>query len=498
MQAERTEEAAESLTRGECALCGGHLKFPSQAAGMTIDCPHCGKKTILTATTKPPAIEPKPQHQAQSSLTMEELLAAFQGRIRPAPVSIVYRAGMVLVAVTMVLLPMAYAVLVGTIGWLTVRFAQHFYPVLTHGTFRGRSMAFAIMLYIGGILIGATLVFFMLKPMLARRGPSAQPLALNPEAEPVLYAFIARICELVGAPLPGRIDLDCELNASASFRRGFRSMLGNDLVLTIGVPLAGNLRTHELAGVVAHEFGHFAQGAGMRLSYVIRSVNAWFWRVVYERDAWDLWLVELANEAQDGRVALLLGCARFAIWGTRQMLKLLMFIGHGVSCLLLRQMEYDADSYEIALAGSAAFESTTIRLHTLGAGLESAYMEMRTSLNLNKRLPDNLPRFLARHERKLPDFKRTKLENTIGLERTRVFDTHPSPADRIRAARKAAASGIFSLDVPATALFSNFDAVARQVTLLHYSEDLGLPLEILKLVPVSETDTVQESAPGAA
>ena len=33
-----------------------------------------------------------------------------------------------------------------------------------------------------------------------------------------------------------------------------------------------------------------------------------------------------------------------------------MFIGHAVSCFLSRQMEYDADSYQIKIAGSAAFE----------------------------------------------------------------------------------------------------------------------------------------------
>ena len=35
-------------------------------------------------------------------------------------------------------------------------------------------------------------------------------LAINPGAEPALYAFIARICETVRAPLPTRIDIDCQ------------------------------------------------------------------------------------------------------------------------------------------------------------------------------------------------------------------------------------------------------------------------------------------------
>ncbi len=40
------------------------------------------------------------------------------------------------------------------------------------------------------------------------------------------------------------------------------------------------------------------------------------------------------------------------------------------------------------------------------------------------------------------------------------------------------------LDGPATALFGDFEVVAHQVTLLHYTDDLGLPRPLLRLVSV--------------
>ena len=83
----------------------------------------------------------------------------------------------------------------------------------------------------------ALLVLFMVKPLFARRVRGAQPLALNPAVEPTLFAFIARICESVGAPMPQRIDLDCQLNASAGFRHGPLNFRRDSLVLTIGLPL---------------------------------------------------------------------------------------------------------------------------------------------------------------------------------------------------------------------------------------------------------------------
>src|SRR5262249_35949333 len=143
------------------------------------------------------------------------------------------------------------------------------------------------------------------------------------------------------------------------------------------------LSLREFAGIIAHEFGHFTQGFGMRLSYIVRNVNGWFARLVYQRDAWDVALEEWASESEDPWVMLVVSMVQFGIGTSRLILKLLMFLGHTVSCFMLRQMEYNADSYEIKVAGSAAFESTTRRVASLQAAVEKAYKEMRATWNLN-------------------------------------------------------------------------------------------------------------------
>jgi hypothetical protein len=33
--------------KGECQHCHGHIEFPAESAGLTINCPHCGKPTEL-------------------------------------------------------------------------------------------------------------------------------------------------------------------------------------------------------------------------------------------------------------------------------------------------------------------------------------------------------------------------------------------------------------------------------------------------------------------
>ena len=465
----------ELLAKCSCSQCGNHIQFPIEAANAVVDCPHCNQKTQLTLEAPPASDKP----------SAAEILAAFNGTVPRTPVSFFYQLGLLLVTGVMLILPVIYVAMIAAAGWGVWLYATHFWWMLTSMHGGGRLYLLKILAYFGPLFIGLILVFFMVKPLFARRAPKAQPLSLNPGAEPTLYAFIAKVCELVGAPMPRRIDLDCQLNAAAGFRRGFASLFGNDLVLVIGVPLVGSFNMREFAGVIAHEFGHFTQGFGMRLSYIVRSVNGWFARVVYERDAWDVMLEEWATEAEDGRVMLVVNLARLGVWFTRLFLMLLMLIGHGVSCFLLRQMEYDADSYEIKLAGSTVFEETVRRLAVLGEALGKAYKEMRATWNLSRRLPDNFPAYLMRHEGSIPPAVRNRIQDTLGLARTGLFHTHPSDGDRIRRARRAGEPGIFHLDLPASVLFSNFEGASRQITLLHYSEDLGIPCNAVALQPTT-------------
>jgi Zn-dependent protease with chaperone function len=410
---------------------------------------------------------------------IEPLTAGIQ---RPRP-GFFYNFGLLLVAFTMVLLPVIYVALIGLAGWAVYYHAfHHFEPIMAWGSRNWRVMLIKFFVYVTPIVVGLIIVFFMIKPLLSRRRKPPQSLALNPASEPVLFAFIDAVARAVGAPMPRRVDLDCQLNAAAGFRRGFLSFLGNDLVLVIGLPLAGNLTVAELAGVLAHEVGHFAQGLGMRLSYLIGSVNRWFARVVFERDAWDIWLEETAEQSDSWWELILFNIARLGVWFSRLILHGLMLLGHGISCFMSRQMEYDADLHEIRLSGSEVFERTTQKLATLSLALERCYKSMRTQWNSSRQLPDSVPTALRLAHEQLPPTLIEKIHGELGLRRSGAFATHPSPAERIRQARFEAAPGIFHDERTATVLFENFAIPARQVTLLHYRDDLGLAVTSQMLV----------------
>lgn len=405
------------------------------------------------------------------------ILSAFQPVVARPRSSVLYQFSLLLVTITMLLLPLLYLALVGAASYGVYYHAVHHWdPIMKFGGTGGRGMILKFLVYSVPLFVGAVVVFFMFKPIFAGRPRHAQPLALNPADNPLLYAFIEKICETVGAPSPKRIDLDCDLNASASFRRGMWSLAGNDLVLTIGLPLVANLSAAEFAGVVAHEFGHFTQSVGMRLSYLIRTVNHWFIRVVYQRDAWDEALEEWASESEDGWVTLIVMFAQIGVWFARMILRILMYTGLLIGGFMIRQMEYDADACQIKLVGSETFERTHRKLASLGAATSLMYKHIKTQWQKTGHLPDNLSELLRQSHERLPAKALQKIEDRYGLERTGLFDSHPSPADRIRVARRAQDPGAFHDDRPASALFASFDHPARFVTMLHYTDDLGIPI----------------------
>ena len=192
-------------------------------------------------------------------------------------VSLAYRIGLAMTAAFMLMLPLVYLCLVGLAVYLTYVYAFETFPsLLTQTPVRGRRGGFAIILYFSPILIGCIAVVFMIKPLfmtLVMSGAMRER-SISCEAEPILFSLVDRICDVIGAPKPSRINVDASANASASVNNGIKGLFRRELVLTIGVPLVTCLSVRQLAGVLAHEFGHFSHGMGMRANMIIGAINS--------------------------------------------------------------------------------------------------------------------------------------------------------------------------------------------------------------------------------
>jgi predicted Zn finger-like uncharacterized protein len=483
--------------RGKCPRC--HESFtvpetaePSPENGATlgrksVPSPDRAKPMSAAASMPQPAAEPPVEPQAADRpippISEDELLAAFLGDIERVRSTWGYRLALVVVGVVMVLLPVIYA---GMICLVIYGMCLHaVYDLWVFRSAQGHAVIAAVIFYVGVLIAGLLAVLFMIKPFFARSVQVERRRSLTENGEPLLFAFVDRICDAVGSQCPRRIDVDCQVNASASFRRGFWSMIvGGDMVLTIGLSLTAGMSIQQFAGVLAHEFGHFSQGLGMRMSYLIRTISFWFRRVVYDRDQWDQRLIDW-SENGDGRIGAVLLVARFLIWCSRRVLWVLMFIGHAVSGYLLRQMEFDADRYETRLCGSESFEQSTRRLAVLSIAYQGALSDLN-EFHREGRLGDNLPRLVVINEREISVDIRQKIDKMVDESTTGAFDTHPCDNDRIVRARRECASGVFHESRPATALFSNFNELAKNTTWDFYRGVFGSQFRAIDTHPIDE------------
>ena len=399
---------------------------------------------------------------------LKELVDGLQGSVGRVNRSLVYLLAALVVTLAMVALPAVYFALLAFVGHSVFEHIQTA-PELWRGAGSTWNKLAAIA---GPSVVGIIVFLFLVKPISARGRKSSSSVGLDPATQPLLFALVEQLSPIVGAPKPQEIRVDCSTNASASFRHGILGILRGHLVLTLGLPLVGGLSVGQLSGVIAHELGHFTQGAGMRLSYIIRSINSWFARLVYERDTFDTALRRALSLPMPLVVRVFLLSAALLIWLSRGVLWVLMMAGHVMSSFLLRKMEFDADRYEIYVSGSDAFESTTIAL----AQLQVAEQEVHRNLVrqwLEGRPASDIPMSIARRVAKLSSKKKRQIQSDVLSEKTGVFDTHPAAHERIARAETQQCPGILVSDRSATDLVTGFAELSVQGTSAFFQSLLG-------------------------
>jgi Zn-dependent protease with chaperone function len=380
---------------------------------------------------------------------------------------VAYALGLVGVAAATVLLPVSYlAFCAGTLWLLRFHLVRDLHWIL--GPDSGFLSGVA---YILAALLLAGFAAFLFRPFVSgRRRPKAD-ITLRPDQEPRLHAFVQQICNALGSPTPVRIQVSMDVNASARLAPGWENLWNGGLELVLGLPLVRGLELGQFAGVLAHELGHFRQGAAMRMVHGIRSVNQWFARAAAREDGWERDLAGSANR-MDPFLYGLCWCGKACAVAARGVLRGHVRAGQAVSCVLLREMEHQADGAAIRLVGGETFAGMVLEAKVIEAAWGLANRSLGMALREGN-LADDLPALVAAHTRVFIPEVRRKMERSLLAERTAWFDTHPSLADRVRRARRSSARGMFHAGGPAHTLFSDFAGLSRRATLAFYRRDLG-------------------------
>jgi Zn-dependent protease with chaperone function len=395
---------------------------------------------------------------------IEQVLGAFEEPDKRPGLTVFYRLGLITAAGVLTLMLLVYVGI--SLACLAFGISQA-KSVLAGGPEATIQAAIAA---------GCALMFlFMVKPFLSLIQRRPEPYAITEDDEPDLFAFVEKICELVGTPMPRRIFLSNEVNAYVGYRNGLLSMVTNDFDLSIGLPLVYGLNLQQLASVIAHESGHFAQRSGRRVSFCVNTLCNWFGRVVYERDFIDDKLEELRQRIP--AIALVAALVNLLSTIPRMLLALLRYLGYLVSCFFIRQMEYNADSYEVMVSGSKCFERTMWRLCLLNAAAELSHTGLQQAYR-EGRLSDNLPLLIAMNEKLIKVDERRRLRSCMYRPHRSqfrapswlqsLFETHPGVLKRIKAARRLEEPGVFDHSGPSVGLFQDLERHGKAITTRYY------------------------------
>jgi hypothetical protein len=157
------------------------------------------------------------------------VLYTITGTITPSRLSPAYRLGLFFTAMAMLVLPLLYIGLIVAVGYgVWWHLFSDTWLLAGSSNFLWRAVA-----YFGPGIAGLILMFFMVKPILARPAKRMDPVPISPTHEPVLFQFVNDVCHQVGAPSPDRIQIDCGVNAFASFASAPVGPRRPPLVLTI-------------------------------------------------------------------------------------------------------------------------------------------------------------------------------------------------------------------------------------------------------------------------
>ena len=446
--------------RGKCPKCQGALQIPAQGATATV---------AGTATVKPQATSQADSTASPLAGTADlrtQVLGALSGEIEKPAAPFSFRLRMLLVAMAICLLPVLYLALImlfagGAVAWFL------YAPQVLRNT---AGLGGALLLY-GPVVVGLLIAVSLFKPLVAPRPTKGKAKSLPRDKAPLLFELVDKVAAAIGAEAPQQIAVD-----------GNTALQGSSSRLLIGMPLVASVTVQQLAGMIAHECGRHVTGTAAGTAGFVRGISSFFFRAVKERDAWDE-SVHAATTSRRSWLGKLLWPLRALFMLVKILLWPLMYLARLFSGLLLQKTEYDADLCQIRLIGGGSFDETFRALRVM----DFAWQQVQADLafqHKESQLPDNLPRQLENAIAQVPDDFRAGLAVQGDATETADFALIPAEKDRLAAAHSAAAPGIYTCTLPATVLFDDFDALARDVTWDYYLAVLGPPLERRFLHPV--------------
>jgi Zn-dependent protease with chaperone function len=334
---------------------------------------------------------------------------------------------------------------------------------------------------------------------------------IDEESQPTFFAFLRRLTNEIGAPMPHRVlvtpDVDAAMHRELSI---VNLLIPPKKNLIIGGGLINALNLSEFKAVMAHEFGHFSQKttrvdayAYIAMQVIERAVAgpAWFgaWLAAARRDA------RRFGES-DTTIADWIGFFLIPpLWCVNHLLAAIHYVLMFSSLSLSRKQEFHADRVAVSVAGSNAMVHCLYRSAFAFESFQRAINELDTAsqhklYSRDLYLLQNTSAERIRKERKRPDLGiPPELDGPDDGEDLRLFDpdeehpvpemwrTHPKNFDREQNAKEIFVPAVVD-ERSAWVLFEDVEHLKERLTYKFYRAVFRLK----KNAKLSPAEKVQE------
>lgn len=379
---------------------------------------------------------------------------------------------LVVSAVMSLALQFTYLLLVvGLFLWLCWQVYEITGSMARAGVFQWRMVTESLKL----VFMGITWVF-MLRPLRPRSRHAKVALQITAATQPQLFELIHMLCWHLRAQPPAQVWLDTTISVRSTMFGGLVGILTGQTMLHLGLPVISVITARELSGLLAYELSHNAGGIGTVFVHAVREMNAWFFRAVMERDAWEMRMRETPKKEppwhRRGRQVI-----RGWMWAAKIPFMIIAVASRAASAVTLWVIRRSAERCGANVVGPEALARMQRKLALLGGAWQAAEQEIRRGV-VQHRLPENLSLLIARHV--------AAVAKTKAAARAEAGGTWEEPQDGGKPPKGAELVAYLSHAQPAAAVMRQFVDLARQVTYFYYQHDLGVNLHEHRMVADEE------------
>ena len=291
---------------------------------------------------------------------------------------------------------------------------------------------------------------------------------------PKLFQFFESLSEYIGCKKPNEFYVTNETNISITFVDGIAGMFSGKTALLIGMPLVAGMSLQQFSGMVAREYGHFAQGRAVYIRFTINAINKWLYARAYKKDKID---EKIESYLKDHEVMTFLSIicqiVKFGFRLPRWIFQFLYKISLRCSYDLSRKFEFDADRYEVNVTGSSVFEQNAINLQVLNLSKNQVDKIILQKFHDTATVFEDIPLAVANIAKKYDEKAKQRIQKRMRII-LEVWSANPADHERVVLSQQRNEQGLDIPLIPAAKLFGNVAVLNKKVSRQYYREYLSI------------------------